>query len=351
MTEQGTMIHAAVVGGSGYTGVELVRLLGRHPRVRLVCATSRQYTGRGLSEVFPSLQGITDLRFSEPDPREIRRNAHVAFSALPHVTSMELVPRLLDEGLKVVDLSADFRFRDAKAYAEWYHPHTRPDLLAEAVYGLPELYAESIRRARLVGNPGCYPTSVILGLAPLLHHRRIDPATIIVDAKSGASGAGRGLVLPMLFCEVNEAFKAYKVAAHRHTPEMEQELSRIHGNPIVISFTPHLVPMTRGMLSTIYARLLSAAEDEVLLSEYRAFYRNAPFVRVAPADQFPGTSQVTGSNYCDIGLKVDPRTGRVIVVSAIDNLVKGASGQAVQNMNLMFDLPETLGLDHAPLFP
>jgi N-acetyl-gamma-glutamyl-phosphate reductase len=348
------MIKAAVVGASGYTGVELLRILAVHAGIECVHVSSRQYKGLPASSVFPCLRDmrhLSHLVFSEPDPQVVAATAEVVFSALPHRTAMETVSHFVRAGLKVVDLSADFRFRQVSVYEEWYEPHVAPDLLAQAVYGLPEIYGEQIKTAQLVGNPGCYPTSVILGLAPLLTNGRIDPETIIADSKSGVSGAGRGLELSSLYCEANEGIKAYKVASHRHTPEMEQELSLLAGQKITISFTPHLAPMTRGILSTIYANLPRRATTGELLQLYSRFYHTKPFVRICPEGTLPSTSDVKGSNYADIGLTVDNRTQRVVVVSAIDNLIKGASGQAVQNMNLMCGLPETMGLECAPLYP
>ena len=250
-----------------------------------------------------------------------------------------------------MDLSADFRFRDETVYEAWYQPHTAPDLLKKAVYGLPELYFDQIRAADLVGNPGCYPTSVILGLAPILTHKLVEPDSIIADSKSGVSGAGRGPSLTSLYCEANDCIKAYKVGQHRHTPEIEQELSALAGEPVTITFTPHLIPMTRGIFSAVYGRLTRPIKTAEVLDIYREFYRDKPFVRVHPEGSVPSTAYVSGTNYADLGAKVDERTGRLIVMAAIDNLVKGASGQAVQNMNIMCGLDQTAGLDHAPLYP
>jgi N-acetyl-gamma-glutamyl-phosphate reductase len=264
---------------------------------------------------------------------------------------MEVVPGFIQRGLKVVDLSADFRLTDPKVYEEWYETHTAPALLQNAVYGIPELHREEIKRASLVANPGCYPTSVILPLAPALRHKLIEHRTIIADSKSGVSGAGRSAVLSSLFAEVSENFKAYKVTEHRHTPEMEQELSGVAGEKVVITFTPHLVPMKRGILSTIYASLKKSLSEAEILDLYRHFYADERFIRLHPSDLLPATADVLGSNYCDIGLKVDKRNNRLILISAIDNLVKGASGQAVQNMNLMLGFEEYLGIDIVPLYP
>ncbi|MBW2484298.1 MAG: N-acetyl-gamma-glutamyl-phosphate reductase [Deltaproteobacteria bacterium] len=345
------MIRIGIVGASGYTGVELARLLCNCPDVKLTVATSRQYKGKKLAEVYPNLAGMVDIVCEDLQSEELVERADLFFTAVPHQTAMAIVPDLLQADKKVVDLSADFRIHDASVYEKWYQKHTAQEYLAEAVYGLPELHRQDIAQARLVANPGCYPTSVILGLAPLLQDGLIDFETIIVDAKSGASGAGRAAQTGTLFCEVTEGFKAYKVAAHRHTPEMEQEISELCKKQVAISFTPHLLPMSRGILSTIYARLGESVTDDELNDLYRSFYKNEPFVRVSERGVFPATQFVRGSNFCDLGFKIDSRTGRIIVLAAIDNLVKGAAGQAVQNMNLMCGLPETRGLLGVPLFP
>ncbi len=264
---------------------------------------------------------------------------------------MAVAPIFLKAGKKVIDLSADFRLRDVATYERWYSRHTARDIMKESVYGIPELYGDEIAKAKLVANPGCYPTSVILGLAPLLKANWIDDSSIIADSKSGVSGAGREPQVVTLFCEVDEGFKAYKVGEHRHTPEMEQEISILAGCDVIISFTPHLLPITRGILSTIYAKLQKEIATEELIDLYRAFYKGKKFVRVYKAGTFPNISSVRGSNYCDIGLTVDARTKRVIIICAIDNLVKGAAGQAIQNMNLMCGLSEDTGLNMISLFP
>ncbi|OHB33176.1 MAG: N-acetyl-gamma-glutamyl-phosphate reductase [Desulfuromonadaceae bacterium GWC2_58_13] len=345
------MIRVAIVGASGYTGVELYRLLVNHPAVEITCVTSRQNAGEPFAEVFPSLRGRTDLVCDPVEVDIVAAKADFVFTALPHQTAMEFVPGLLAAGKKVVDLSADYRLHDARIYESWYQPHTSPELLGEAVYGLPELYREQVRGARLVANPGCYPTSVALALAPLLKNALVDPASLIIDSKSGTSGAGRSAKVDSLFCEVNEGFKAYGVTKHRHTPEIEQTLSELAGVPVVVNFTPHLLPVNRGILSTCYANLKSKMDTSSLVETFVAHYRQEPFVRVYPMGSLPNVAFVRGSNYCDLGLVADPRTGRVIVVSAIDNLVKGAAGQAVQNMNLMLGLDESAGLQVVPLFP
>jgi N-acetyl-gamma-glutamyl-phosphate reductase len=346
------MIKVGVYGASGYTGQELLRHLLMHPAATIVAITSRRYAGVPLADVYPVFQGLTDLHFMNASPAEVARLADVVFLALPHGVSMTVAPAFLAAGKKVIDLSADFRLRDAAEYERWYGKHAAPALLAEAVYGIPELYRETIRKASLVANPGCYPTSVILGLAPLLKVGWIDTASIIVDAKSGVSGAGREPQVASLFCEVNEGFKAYKVGGqHRHIPEMEQELARIAGCEIRISFTPHLLPVNRGILSTIYGSLRSDVTADALTDLYRRHYQDEPFVRICKPGAFPNISSVCGSNYCDIGVTIDNRTKRVIVLSAIDNLIKGAAGQAIQNMNLMCGFSEETGLTGISRFP
>ncbi|MDX9835379.1 MAG: N-acetyl-gamma-glutamyl-phosphate reductase [Desulfobulbus sp.] len=346
------MLRVGIVGASGYTGVELARLLIGHPKVRLTVATSRQYAGKPLAEVFPNLRKRLDIRCENLSGAELVDRADFFFTAVPHKTAMDIVPELLAAGRKVVDLSADYRLHDAAVYQAWYQQHTSPELLGEAVYGLPELYRDHIRTARLTANPGCYPTSVILALTPLLRNSLIDPATLIIDSKSGTSGAGRAVSVATHFCEVADGFRPYKVGGtHRHIPEIEQELSAAAGQSVTISFTPHLLPLSRGILSTAYASLTPEGLETDLQELFETTYGDEPFVRVLPAGTPPATQHVRGSNCCDIGLQRDERTGRLIVMSAIDNIVKGASGQAVQNMNLMVGFPETTGLMGAPLFP
>jgi N-acetyl-gamma-glutamyl-phosphate reductase len=344
-------LRVAIAGASGYTGFELIRLLALHPFARLTAITSRAHKGQRLDEHYPALKRHCGLVFQEPDPALLASAADLVFTALPHQAAMDMVPELLAHGVKVIDLSADYRFRDAAVYKEWYEEHKTPELLAEAVYGLPELHRERIKTARLVANPGCYPTSVILAAAPLITRGLIHTDTLIADSKSGASGAGRGVALPLHFCEVNEGFKAYKVGEHRHMPEIEQELSGVAGAPIRISFTPHLVPMSRGILSTVYAGLKEGVEAAHIDQAFADFYREAVFVRLSGPKELPTTLQVRGSNYCDIGWRVDARTRRVILISVIDNLTRGASGQAVCNMNLMSGFPEETGIDSAPWQP
>jgi len=346
------MLRVAIIGASGYTGVELARILCNHPEFELTAATSRQYAGKPLSEVFPNLLGKTDLICENLSVDELCNRADLFFAAVPHKTAMDLVPQLLQEGKKVVDLSADYRLRDVAVYEEWYQEHSSPEFIKEAAYGLPELYREQIKKARLVANPGCYPTSIVLGLAPLLQEGIIDPTTIIADSKSGTTGAGRAASVGTLFCEVHDGFKAYKVAGtHRHLPEIEQELSVLNKDNVTISFTPHLLPISRGILSTSYANLTSDISEEEIRKLYMKMYEAEPFVRIVPQGTFPATQHVRGSNFCDIGFAIDKRANRIIVVSTIDNIVKGAAGQAIHNMNLMCGINETTGLKGAPFFP
>jgi N-acetyl-gamma-glutamyl-phosphate reductase len=346
------MLNVAIVGASGYTGLELIRLLHCHPEVVVTCVTSEQSAGKRISDVFPTLRGRCDLVLENLEPVRVAEKADIIFTALPHKAAMEVVPTFLKLGKQVIDLSADYRLSDPVVYGEWYEPHMNPPLLKKAVYGLPEIRRSKVKGAKLVANPGCYPTSIILALAPLLKKGLIDPHNIIADSASGVTGAGRSAKVDSLYCEVNEGFKAYGVGGvHRHTPEIEQELSLLAGTELKVTFTPHLVPMDRGILSTVYAAPLKETTTAVIHKLYEDFYKGEPFVRVLPQGNLPSTAFVRGSNFCDIAPVVDKRTGRIIVVSAIDNLMKGASGQAVQNMNLVCGFPETMGLDGLALFP
>ena len=344
------MIRVGVVGATGYAGAELVRILSAHPEVEITIVTSRQFAGREFDRAFPAMTGVVNLICEDLSTDRLCERADVIFIALPHKIPMEIVPVLLDRGKKVIDLSADFRFRDVSVYESVYQPHSARDLLGSAVYGLCEVYFDQIQKADLVGNPGCYPTSVILPLMPLLKGRLLAGSSIVVDSKSGVSGAGRSPSITTHFCEVNESFKAYKVAEHRHCPEMEEVLSRESGSPIRLTFVPHLVPMTRGMLTTIYAQLETGISADDVRGCIAKFYIDRPFVRLCPYNGLPDTLNVRGTNYCDIGFRVDRRNNRLVLISAIDNLVKGAAGQAVQNMNIMLGLAETTGLVQTP-FP
>ncbi len=345
------MIKALIFGSTGYTGIELTRILSAHPHVKIAGGSSRQHAGKHASEVFPFLVGENDFPLYSPDKLLAQPDGDIAFLCLPHGESAVAVRSLVDAGLKVIDLSADCRLHDANVYGEWYGAHKAPEVLPHAVYGLPEIHREAVRNARLVANPGCYPTSVILATAPLFGIDEVDTSMVVADSKSGVSGAGRGPKAGTSFCEIGEGFKPYSVARHRHTPEMEQELSGLRGAPVKVRFTPHLIPVSRGMVSTVYLRLRSELDVDRILGEYARFYRDEPFVRVLPRGQFPDTALVRGSNLCLVSVEVDLRSGWVIAMSSIDNLTKGASGEAVQNMNLMTGLPETEGLTGLPMFP
>ncbi|MBU1182060.1 MAG: N-acetyl-gamma-glutamyl-phosphate reductase [Proteobacteria bacterium] len=342
------MLRVAVVGATGYVGAELVRLLSGHPEAKLTVITSRQYAGVRFDHVFPSMTGHVDLVCEDLSADNLCDRADLFFLSIPHKIPMEIVPGLISKGKRVIDLSADFRFRDSETYEAYYQPHTSKNLLEKAVYGLSEIYHDKIKGADLIGNPGCYPTSVLLPLIPLLKEGFLDAESIIADSKSGVSGAGRSLALSSHFCEVNESFKAYKVAAHRHNPEIEEVLSRETGRRTRITFVPHLVPVTRGMLTTIYARLKADVSSEHIKKCLSSFYSGRPFIRLCDDIRLPDTKHVTGTNYCDIGFRIDQRTGCLILISAIDNLVKGAAGQAVQNMNIMLGYEETAGLMSVP---
>ena len=345
-------MRVAVFGASGYSGLELLRILLRHPEAELVAVSSEQRAGVPVSTAFPSLRGLIELRFEAARPEALAGRADVVFTALPHAASASVVARLRKSGLAVIDLSADFRLRSTEAYAQWYGQHPAPEHFGSAVYGLPELRREEIRQAEFVASPGCYPTSVLLPLAPFLRAGLIETGTLLADAKSGVSGAGRTLEEQYLFAELDENCRAYKVGgSHRHVPEMEQEASTLAREPVRIGFVPHLLPTIRGIVTSVYARpkgKLGAAEAHAILA---AAYRHERFVRVLPPGETPSLASVRGSNFCDVTATVDERTGLLILLSALDNLVKGAGGQAVQCMNLMRGVPEEAGLVEAPLVP
>lgn len=343
-------IRVAILGASGYTGAELLRVLMRHPRVRIVALTADRKAGEGIDTVFPQFTGI-DLPRLVTIKEVDWSGVDAVFCALPHGTTQEVIAGL-PQHLKIVDLSADFRLRDAAEYAKWYgHEHRAPKLQQEAVYGLTEIYRKDVAKARLVANPGCYPTSAELPLIPLLQADQIDPDDIVIDAKSGVSGAGRALKEGSLYCETAEGTHAYGVGSHRHGPEIEQMLSEAVGRPIVVNFTPHLMPMNRGMLSSIYVKTRPGVSADDLRTTLLQRYANEPFVQVLPQGVSPQTRHVRGTNMTHIGIFADRVKGRAMVFSAIDNLMKGASGQAVQNFNVMYGLPETMGLEQIALFP
>lgn len=342
------MIKVGIVGGTGYTGVELLRLLAAHPAVELAVITSRAEAGTQVSDMFPNLRGRVSLRFTIPDVESLRR-CDVVFFATPNGTAMNSVRELLDAGTRVIDLAADFRLADAAVWQRWYGmPHACPDLLSDAVYGLPEMNRDAVRRARLIANPGCYPTAVTLGFLPLIEAGVIDARHLIADAKSGVSGAGRKAEVHTLFSEAGDNFKAYGAAGHRHLPEIRQTLSRAAGGQVGLTFIPHLVPMIRGIHATLYARLTKEADVHALFTQR---YVNEPFVDVMPAGTHPETRSVRGANLCRIAVHQPQGADTVVVLSVIDNLVKGAAGQAVQNMNIQFGLEETAGLTGIALLP
>lgn len=343
-------LRVAVLGATGYAGVELLRILIQHPRANLTIVTSQQFAGKRVSDIYPSLAGKCDLLLEELSVDRVASRSELAFAALPHKTSMEVVAGLVERGNRVIDLSADFRLHDPEVYQRWYSPHLAPHLLRKAIYGLTELHRVRVGRARLVANPGCYPTGAVLGLAPLFTEGMVR-GTVLIDAKSGVTGAGRSSAAELSFSEVNENFKAYHVGVHRHIPEIEQELSQIAKRSVAVLFAPHLVPMSRGILSTMYVELKKPISEEKLFELYQKFYRRDPFIRILPCGSFPETKDVRGSNDCAIGFRYDSRVRRLVVITALDNLVKGAAGQAVQNMNLMFGWAEVEGLRGTALVP
>ena len=346
------MIKVGIIGATGYAGGELVRILSGHKDAEIKWYGSRSYIDRKYADVYRNMFQIVDAVCMDDNMEELASQVDVIFTATPQGLCASLVNEEILSKTKIIDLSADFRLKDVKVYEEWYKiEHKAPRFLEEAVYGLCEVNRESVRNARLVANPGCYTTCSILTAYPLAKEGMIDMSTLIIDAKSGTSGAGRGAKVPNLFCEVNENIKAYGVASHRHTPEIEEQLGYAAGEQVTLSFTPHLVPMNRGILATEYAKLTKDVSWEDVKAVYDKYYGDEKFIRVLDKDVCPETKWVEGSNYVDIGFKIDPRTNRIIMMGAIDHLVKGAAGQAVQNMNLMFGLEESEGLELVPMFP
>ena len=344
------MFKVAIIGATGYTGLELLRILVGHPVVEVVEVTSESYTGKRLSDVFPGMRGMCDLELLSFDPQRVSEKADLAFVCLPHGASMKVTKELVSRGMRVIDLSGDFRFKDVSVYELWYKvTHEVPQLLEQAVYGIPEIFRDEIAQAQLVANPGCYATSVILALYPLLKQGFIR-GTVIADCKSGVTGGGRKLNQRFHFPECNESFMAYSVSGHRHNPEMEEVLKRATQMDVDVLFIPHLVPMNRGILSTLYVELAESVGIADVVNAYQEAYGDEPFVRVYPEGELPTTKDVRGTNYCDIGFVYRDDVKRLVVVSVIDNLVKGASGQAVQNMNVMLQIDETAGLNLAPLW-
>ncbi len=339
------MIKVGVVGATGYAGAEIVKLIAGHPDAELTAVTSRSYQDTAMGDIFPSMRNIINIKCEKMDIESLCRRIDCVFLALPHKIPMEYAPLFIKNNVKVIDLSADFRFRDVKTYEKVYQKHCSSELLEKSVYGLSEIYRNEIKTTDIVGNPGCYPTSFLLPILPLVKEKLIKTDGIISDSKSGVSGAGRSLSLTTHFCEANESFKPYKVNNHRHKPEMEEILS-IHTNKdIKITFVPHLLPLNRGMLTTIYANVCEKITSEKIRFVLEQYYNNEnSFVRILPENNFPDISNVRGNNFCDIGFVLDEKSGRLIIVSAIDNLLKGAAGQAVQNMNIMFGLDDKAGL-------
>lgn len=348
----GAQLNVGIVGGTGYTGVELLRLLSRHPQVKVTAITSRSEDGVKVADLYPSLRGHIDLAFSVPDPEQLAR-CDVVFFATPHNVAMKMMPELIARGVRVVDLSADFRIKDAALWSEWYgEPHACPELLEKAVYGLPEVNRAAIRNAQLVAAAGCYPTSVQLALLPLLEKGWSATQGIIANSASGISGAGRQAKVPNLLAEASDSFKAYAVNGHRHLPEIEQGLSAIANSPVQLTFVPHLLPIIRGIHSTVYAPVVAETPDlKTLQAAYEERFAQEPFVDVLPLGSHPETRTVKGANVCRIALHRPQGRDLLVVLAVIDNLTKGASGQAIQNMNIMFGLPETAGLEGAALLP
>jgi len=339
------MINVGIIGATGYVGIEIVRLLQNHPKINISTVVSQSFVGKKISDVYPNLRNVFDMECEKLDIDEISKKADIFITALPHGVSQEVIPKLVEKNKRIIDHSGDFRYKNVEVYEKSYHAkHGMPELLDISAYGLPELHREAIKAAKIIGNPGCYPTCSILGIAPLISNKLISTKNIIIDAASGVTGAGRSTQLANSFSECTENFKAYKVSTHRHTSEIEQELSQLAKEEILVSFTPHLAPMKRGMLSTIYANLSCNKSTSELIDLYKEFYKEEYFVRVLDEGNLPETKYVAGSNYIDIGLVVDKRLNRVIITSAVDNLGKGAASQAVQVLNIMCGFAEHTGL-------
>ncbi|MFC7393801.1 N-acetyl-gamma-glutamyl-phosphate reductase [Scopulibacillus cellulosilyticus] len=345
-------MKAGIIGANGYSGVELIRFLINHPNVEIEMLISHSTSGKNVKELYPHLSKVCEKPLENVDVDEVAEKVDLLFFATPSGVSQNLVPEFLDKGLTCIDLSGDFRLNDPEKYTKWYQkPAADQSYLQQAVYGLSEFYKEQIKNAKLIANPGCYPTAALLGILPAAKMGLVDLETLIIDGKSGASGAGRGVSLGSHFCEVNENVKAYKVGVHQHTPEIEQTIQSITGEQTNLSFTPHLIPMTRGIMCTVYASLKKPLSTEEAVEHYKQFYESDHFVRVREPGYWPATKEVYGSNYCDIGIVSDERTNRLMIISVIDNVVKGASGQAIQNMNLMNGWEEWTGLTLTPAYP
>lgn len=346
------MIKAGIIGATGYVGTELIRLLSKHEKVEIASISSKSYVGQKYDEIYENYRDVFQMECCEQDIEKISKEVDVMFLALPHGIASTQIDKSILENTKIIDMGADYRIKDVDVYEKWYATkHGSPDILGEAVYGLCEFNREKIKDARIVANPGCYPTSSVLSMAPLLKEGLVDPDTVIIDAKSGVTGAGRSLNVATHFTECNESFKAYGIASHRHTPEIEEQLSELSNKEIILNFTPHLVPMNRGILTTSYAKLKEKMSYGEIMEVYKKYYSEEYFVRLTKEGVFPETKWVKGSNFCDIGIKVDERTNRVIVVGAIDNMIKGSAGQAIQNMNIMMGYEENMGLKDVSIFP
>jgi N-acetyl-gamma-glutamyl-phosphate reductase len=347
-----TKLRAAIIGSTGYGGVELIRLLLTHPHVEITSVISSSSAGVPIADGFPHLNQILLDKLDGIDIELMKQKADVVFLATPHGVAAELAPKILDAGLKVIDISGDFRLKSGEVYEQWYkHKPADPTYVEKAVYGLSEVFGEEVKSTDFISNPGCFPTATLLGLVPLVQNGWADLASIIIDAKSGVSGAGRGLSLTVHYSEINENFLAYKVNKHQHTPEIEQALSRVAGEDVVVTFTTHMVPMTRGILSTMYVNLKGKHTEDEIIELYQKYYEGRQFVRIRSKGKWPATKEVWGSNYCDIGFSLDARTGRLTIISVIDNVVKGAAGQAIQNLNLMMGWDEATGLAFTPVYP
>ena len=341
------MIRVGVLGATGYAGIETVRILTKHPEVTITKLVSHSFVGKKISDVYPAFKNVCDIVCEDLDVEDIAAECDIVFTALPHGASKEVIPAIYEKGVKIVDLSGDFRYDSKEVYEQWYgEPHCAPEILEKSVYGLCEIHRDKIKDATLVGNPGCYTTCSILALYPLLKAGVVKKDNIIIDAKSGVTGAGRTEKLPYSFCECTENSKAYKIATHRHTSEIEQELGHAANDEILVSFTPHLIPQKRGILATSYANLTEDISDEEIYNIFSEFYKGEYFIRIHKPGSLPETKNVAGSNFMEIGFKVDHRLKRVVVSSVIDNLYKGAAGQAVQNMNIMMGLDEKTGIDN-----
>jgi N-acetyl-gamma-glutamyl-phosphate reductase len=345
------MLKVSILGATGYVGIEIVRLLCQRNDIELVYLTSTSFAGKKISEIYPNLKGICDIELVDIDIENIAKNSDIAITALPHGVSKEIIPKLFEKNVKVLDHSGDFRYRDYKVYEKWYNTtHGMESLLKYSVYGLPELYRDKIPGAKIIANPGCYPTSIILALAPLIKNDIVETNSIIINSASGITGAGRKETLQNMFSEHSQNYKAYNISTHRHTSEIEQEISLIAGNDIMVSFTPHVLPVKRGILSTIHVDLKKNVDKDIIRKYYMDFYKDEFFVRITENGVLPELKNVVGSNFIDIGFVIDERLGRIIIVSALDNLLKGAAGQAVQILNILNKCPENTGLMSSGLY-